>query len=104
MTDYTDLKSRLSGHIALDDVKPLMAEALGAIERLEKESISGLSERYKGFHVEVEVVPRFVMLTARGCEDCGTRDAIYETASTRHQTLADAMAELDRKCAKVKGE
>ena len=60
-------------------------------------TISEIREMFKGYHIEIHIVPKFVSIEATGCEECGTSDGIYERAVSKDENGGS----LDEACKKL---
>ena len=63
-----------------------------------------ISDKLKGYHVEIMLYPTGGMIDATGCEECGTNDEAFETVlfgiKKKSKTLEDAIDELAIKISK----
>ena len=61
---------------------------------------TALDKDFPGYHIEIQFYPSGGIITALGCEECGTRDGAYESAiwkTKKDQSLDSAVERLKRK-------
>lgn len=63
--------------------------------------IEELKNKLKGYHFEIQIYPTGGFIEATGCDECGTNDSVFESASwginRKIKTIDDAVVALTKK-------
>jgi len=62
-----------------------------------QEFIDKLSNKFPGYHLEIEIYPKGGKIIASSCEECGTKNGMYISAwkcGEKVQSLDDAIVDL----------